>query len=98
MRPIKDAKVPDEVCLKMVEALAAGNSYMKRPGIIHTGIILPEGLRFPIAILRDMPTKLKVSRESSSYLEVGTKRRFEFWVSKRASDGALKPREVGRST
>lgn len=50
MRPIEDAKVPDEVCLKMVEALAAGNSYMKRPGIIHTGIILPEGLRLPIAI------------------------------------------------
>ena len=38
------AQVPDEVCLEMVEALANAHWKMKRPGIIHTGIILPEGL------------------------------------------------------
>lgn len=43
MVPIDHAKVPDEVCLEMVEALANAHWKMKRPGIIHTGIILPEG-------------------------------------------------------
>lgn len=38
------AQVPGEVCLEMVEALANAHWKMKRPGIIHTGIILPEGL------------------------------------------------------
>jgi len=37
-------QVPDEVCLEMVEALANAHWKMKRPGIIHTGIILAEGL------------------------------------------------------